>query len=176
MAGSSAYPARPRRVAIVPARGGSKGVPGKNLAVIAGESLTARAVRCARESGLFDEIARLLRPGGRGYIFEPLLRELHQMPDDYVRYTPRGFQVQLERAGLVYDRFIPEGGPFTAIAYCWTQALEYFPEEKRAEMERWFYGQHFPDLVAWDHEYGAHNLKRQHTTFPTAFGIFFHKP
>ena len=128
------------------------------------------------QPGLFAEIARLMRPGAQGYIFEPLLRELHQMPDDYVRYTPRGFEVQLEQAGLAFDRFLPEGGPFTAIAYCWTQALEYFPEEKRAEMERWFYDRHFPELVAWDEAYGARNRKRQHTTFPTAFGIFFHKP
>ena len=52
----AAYPDRPRRLAIVPARGGSKGLPGKNLAEIAGESLLARAVRCARETNLFDLI------------------------------------------------------------------------------------------------------------------------
>jgi SAM-dependent methyltransferase len=127
------------------------------------------------QAGLFAEMARILRPGGRGYIFEPLLRELHQMPDDYVRYTPWGFQQQIEAAGLIYDRFVSEGGPFTAIAYCWTQALEYFPAEKRAEMERWFYDGHFKDLVAWDREYGSENRARKHTSFPTAFGIFFHK-
>lgn len=45
-----------KRLAIVPARGGSKGLPGKNLAMVAGESLLARAVRCAREAGIFDTI------------------------------------------------------------------------------------------------------------------------
>lgn len=45
-----------RRLAIVPARGGSKGLPGKNLAVVAGSSLLARAVACARQSGLFDMV------------------------------------------------------------------------------------------------------------------------
>lgn len=50
------YPRVPRRLAIIPARGGSKGLPGKNLAVVAGESLTARAVRCALESALFDSV------------------------------------------------------------------------------------------------------------------------
>lgn len=44
------------RLAIIPARGGSKGLPGKNMAVIAGETLLARAVRCAVASGLFDAV------------------------------------------------------------------------------------------------------------------------
>lgn len=44
------------RLAIIPARGGSKGLPGKNLSVVAGESLLARAVHCARDAGIFDTI------------------------------------------------------------------------------------------------------------------------
>jgi CMP-N-acetylneuraminic acid synthetase len=43
-----------RRLAIVPARGGSKGLPGKNLAVVGGKTLVARAVETAVASGLFD--------------------------------------------------------------------------------------------------------------------------
>lgn len=38
-------PGAPRVLAVVPARGGSKGVPGKNLAEVAGVPLVARAVR-----------------------------------------------------------------------------------------------------------------------------------
>jgi CMP-N-acetylneuraminic acid synthetase len=37
-------------VALVPARGGSKGIPRKNLAVVAGASLLARTLACAREA------------------------------------------------------------------------------------------------------------------------------
>lgn len=40
------------RLAIIPARGGSKGLPGKNLATINGETLIARCVRTCREAGL----------------------------------------------------------------------------------------------------------------------------
>jgi CMP-N-acetylneuraminic acid synthetase len=43
-------------LALVPARMGSKGVPGKNLRRIDGTSLTALAVRCARAAGLFERI------------------------------------------------------------------------------------------------------------------------
>ena len=45
-----------RRLALIPARGGSKGVPGKNLAVVGGFTLVARAVRCAAECAIFDAI------------------------------------------------------------------------------------------------------------------------
>jgi SAM-dependent methyltransferase len=127
------------------------------------------------QRGLFAEIARLLKPGARGYIFEPLVRELHQSPDDYLRYTPWGFERMIVEAGMVYDRFVPEGGPFQAVAYCWTQALEYFPPDKRAEMERWFYDKHFKELMAWDEQH-TQNQARKHTSFPMAYAVYFHKP
>lgn len=43
-------------LALIPARAGSKGVPDKNLRKLGGVSLTALAVRCARETGLFERI------------------------------------------------------------------------------------------------------------------------
>ena len=41
---------------VIPARGGSKGLPGKNLMKLDGETLVARAVRHARESGVCDQV------------------------------------------------------------------------------------------------------------------------
>lgn len=43
-------------LAIIPARGGSKGLPGKNLLPLAGQSLVARAAAVARESGVVDRV------------------------------------------------------------------------------------------------------------------------
>lgn len=45
-----------RRLAIIPARSGSKGVPGKNLRVVEGQTLLARAIAIARKTGLFDRV------------------------------------------------------------------------------------------------------------------------
>ncbi len=46
-----------RVVAVIPARGGSKGVPGKNVARIGGVPLVARAVQAARATSAIDVVA-----------------------------------------------------------------------------------------------------------------------
>ncbi|MFM9920048.1 cytidylyltransferase domain-containing protein [Lacisediminihabitans sp. H27-G8] len=43
-------------VAVIPARGGSKGIPGKNLRTVAGIPLVVRAIEAARSCGLIDRI------------------------------------------------------------------------------------------------------------------------
>ena len=45
-----------RLTAIIPARGGSKGIPRKNLLRIEGETIVERAIRLARESGRVDRV------------------------------------------------------------------------------------------------------------------------
>lgn len=45
-----------RRLALIPARSGSKGVPNKNIRRIGGRSLFALAIAAARDAGLFDRI------------------------------------------------------------------------------------------------------------------------
>jgi CMP-N-acetylneuraminic acid synthetase len=46
----------PSAVALVPARGGSQRVPGKNLLQLGGQPLIAYAIGAARETGLFEEV------------------------------------------------------------------------------------------------------------------------
>lgn len=43
-------------LAVIPARSGSKGLPGKNIRLLSGKPLLAYTVLAARNSGLFDEI------------------------------------------------------------------------------------------------------------------------
>ncbi|MEQ1855571.1 MAG: acylneuraminate cytidylyltransferase family protein [Longimicrobiales bacterium] len=48
--------ASPRAVAFVPARGGSKRVPGKNVRMLGGHPLLAYSIAAARGSGVFDDV------------------------------------------------------------------------------------------------------------------------
>lgn len=129
----------------------------------------------ADQPRLFAEMARIAKPGGRVYVFEPVLRELHQMPDDYLRWTPFGMARAMREAGLEPEEPTLAGGPFEAIAYCWVQALEYFPEEHRAAMADWFYGRHLPELMEWDVTHTTNKVRR-HTAFPVAFSLIGCKP
>lgn len=69
----------PSVVALIPARGGSKGLPSKNLRRIGGVPLVARAVQAARAAGIAavwvstddPEIAEVSRTAGAGVILRP---------------------------------------------------------------------------------------------------------
>lgn len=71
--------AGPSVVALIPARGGSKGVPSKNLRRIGGVPLVARAVQAARAAGIDAvwvstddaEIAQVARTAGAAVIVRP---------------------------------------------------------------------------------------------------------
>ncbi len=47
---------RPRNLAVIPARGGSKGVPGKNIRPLGGRPLLAYTVEAAQKSGMFANV------------------------------------------------------------------------------------------------------------------------
>jgi SAM-dependent methyltransferase len=121
------------------------------------------------QNGLWSEIYRILRPGGRVYVFEPTLREVHQVPDDFLRYTPQGLQSVLEGFNFGSFSVRTTGGPFTAIAYCWTQALQYLDETEKAHWQSWF-SDHYQTLIDLEARFPT-NQFRKHTSFPTAFSV-----
>jgi CMP-N,N'-diacetyllegionaminic acid synthase len=75
-------------LALVPARGGSKGLPGKNVRPLAGHSLIEYAARVARESGVVDravittESPELAAEGRRAGLEAPFLRPAALAADD----------------------------------------------------------------------------------------------
>jgi len=124
----------------------------------------------ADQAALFGEMARIVKPGGQVYVFEPLVRELHQIPDDFIRYTPYGLAEMFRNVGLEPQEPRMEGGPFSVIAYCWTQALEYLPDEDREQMAKWFYEEEFKRLMTMDSHY-PDNRVRDSTCFPMSFSL-----
>lgn len=77
-----------RVLAIIPARSGSKGLPGKNVAPLLGRSLIARAADAARESGVVDRIIlstdseEIAEEGRRSGIEVPFMRPPRFAADD----------------------------------------------------------------------------------------------
>ncbi|MBD3806064.1 pseudaminic acid cytidylyltransferase [Sulfuricurvum sp.] len=81
------------RVAIIPARGGSKRIPRKNIKMFAGLPIIAHSIKAAQESGLFDriivttddeEIAEVARNYGAE---TPFIRP-KELSDDYTPTIP----------------------------------------------------------------------------------------
>jgi N-acylneuraminate cytidylyltransferase len=80
-------------VAVIPARGGSKRIPRKNVRLFAGVPMIAHPIRCAIDSGLFDrvvvstddeEIARVAEQYGAVAPF----RRPHDLSDDHTGTVP----------------------------------------------------------------------------------------
>ena len=73
---------------IVPARGGSKGLPDKNLKLLAGHSLIAHAADTARQAGIFDRLIlstdsnEIATEGRRSGLEVPFMRPPHLATDD----------------------------------------------------------------------------------------------
>jgi SAM-dependent methyltransferase len=127
-----------------------------------------------KQDQMFQEFARVLKKGGKCLIFEGLVRELHHMPDDYIRYTHEGMKLMFEKNGLKYDSHELGTGVFDVIAYVWQNAFEYLPEELREEKMKWFYEEHFPYLQELDKKYRK-NLVKPDKAFPMGYIVWAHK-
>lgn len=93
-------------IAFIPARGGSKGLPRKNIRPFLGEPLVQRAVRVASEAGVFDriivntdddEIAQLAAAAGAELLLRPA-----ELGSDVAEVDPL-IQWSIKKLGLAAD-------------------------------------------------------------------------
>ena len=95
---------------IVPARGGSKGVPGKNVRPLAGRTLLEYTARAARESGVLDRVilstdsAEIADTGRRAGLDVPFMRPVALASDD----TPMLPVIQHALESLARDGWSPD--------------------------------------------------------------------
>lgn len=111
----------------------------------------------------------VLKKGGMIYIFEPLVRELHQIPEDYGRFTPSRLKSLLASVG--FKKFVSRqiGGPFSCISYYWDQALQYLPVKKRDLYKKWLNKEN-KKLLKYDRIYKK-NLVRLNSESPMAISM-----
>jgi SAM-dependent methyltransferase len=67
-------------------------------------------------SRVLCELHRVLRPQGRLLLAVPMIWELHQLPNDYFRFTRYGLERLLSKAGFEITWLLPVGGYFWLMA------------------------------------------------------------
>lgn len=123
---------------------------------------------------MFKEFERVLNQGGECLIFEGLVRELHHMPNDYVRYTHEGLKHMLINSGLEFNGYENGSGVFDVISYVWQNALEYLPDGIREDKRKWFFDIHFKELQELDNKYKV-NLMKPEKSFPMSYVVWAKK-
>ena len=111
-----------RVVAIIPARGGSKGIPGKNVQLVGGVPLVVRSVRCALAAGSVDavyvstddaDIARLARDAGAAVIDRPVEHSGDDASSESVLLHALDVVVEREGTDPAITVFLQCTSPFT---------------------------------------------------------------
>ena len=175
-------------LALIPARGGSKGVPRKNLRQVAGKPLIAWSIEAARNSRLVDkvavstedeEIASVARAFGADVVIRPadlatdeastlgvLRHAIGQIPcDTLVLLQPTS---PIRRAGMVDEcirEFQNDGADSLATGW-WCKYTEYASNTKRRQdIEGFFYddGNVYVikgDLLAKGERYGSKIVRK----------------
>ena len=123
---------------------------------------------------LFKQCKKALKKNGKIYIFEPLLREIHQAPDDYFRFSPFAMEKVLIKAGFKNVKKNFSGGPFSAAMYCLDQASQYLPPSLQKEFKKKQINKNFKNFIKLEKKYKK-NLARKHTFFPVSFSILGQK-
>lgn len=110
----------------------------------------------------FEEVGRILKPGGRLFLYVPFVMNEHQAPYDFYRYTSYGLRHLCKRSGLEVISLKPSNGPlFTAMVWV-DNALRQaegrgLPARILLRMLRWAAGRIFLPLFDKLDKYSATN-------------------
>ena len=115
-----------------------------------------------------------LKKGGYLYIFDAILREQHQKPDDFIRFTQDGITYALENNGFKIKEIFTSKSPVEALLYTMDQVVQYdLPNDLLDDIER------LKKLVTTKYQKTLHrnyqNLIRNHTSFPIAYSVLAQK-
>ena len=74
---------------------------------------------------LFKDCKEVISEKGYIYIFDAILRENHQKPDDFIRFTPDGISYALEENGFRVVELHISKSPVEALLYTLDQVIQY---------------------------------------------------
>lgn len=124
---------------------------------------------------MFREAFRVLKKGGRAFVFAPNVREEHQAPYDYFRYTRYGLRHLFEKSGFEVESISTASGIFDALSKTTMLALDFLPPMKKKIFGFLFDRVLKPVLWRYDRFYQEHPVTTAKEC-PVAYLSFLRKP
>ena len=123
---------------------------------------------------LFQACNSALNERGRLYIFDATLRENHQRPDDFFRFTADGISFALENNGFEIIEINSSKSPLESLIYTIDQVIQYdLPKELLKEIS------HLNKTIKNKYNYALQrnyeNKVREYTSFPIAYSVLAQK-
>ena len=119
---------------------------------------------------LFDICKSSLKEKGHLYIFDATLRETHQKPDDFIRFTPDGIVYSLKDIGFEIKDITLSKSPVEALIYTMDQVIQYdLPKELIFEISQ--LDKTIKNKFKYTLKEDFNNKVRNYTSFPVAYSI-----
>ncbi len=119
---------------------------------------------------LIDDCKSLLNEKGHIYIFDATLREDHQRPDDFFRFTRNGIIYALEKSQFEIIEINSSKSPVEALIYTMDQVVQYdLPSELLLEINglNKIIKNKYKSTIEKNYE----NKSREFTAFPIAYSV-----
>lgn len=120
---------------------------------------------------IWTEMARVLTPGGKVILYVPFLYWLHEVPNDFYRYTEFALRRFAERAGLEIVELTPTGGAAEVATDVICKALGLIRGGKAAAQVLQWICNRFSST-----RFGRSFRERTARKTPLAYGVILRKP